>query len=630
MKFLELVTKGLWNRGTDKDGNYLTKIITTDTLSNSVGFVEKECYRTLYLYGEDFKEYADKNGSVEKFVGKHTTDSIVFDFDSENLDDVRKDVIKFVDMLVFGYDVPLKAIRIKFSGNKGYHVSLPMELISEAVEPTEHFWLTYKTFVELMTVKFPTADTGIYNPLRLIRIINTEHGESGLYSIPVDYEDLCDKNFDIKKNAVEPTPSTLFPDWLLTVEMEVCEPLNLIWNEALKIKVPVKEKSKQGDGSFAKALNTPVGMGSRHEALSKIAGYLIDKSVGYDEALPICINWDNQNESPMGLERLEKDLKGMYNSYWNKRPTQPDKHKFPTTKVEAPTFSDIAVYGQKYTDKYNEHIRRISQFGRMKIGYDIVDDAIRGMIGGEIMVIVGKTSVGKSALVQNIGLNNVDVGRRVLFFSLEMPCATVAERNLQMLLKKSGEQIEEEAIRGDNPFLERDIEEANAKLENFITIPIQGIKFPMIEDYIKQSEDHFGEKMDMVLIDFAGLIKYEGGSLYEQQSGIAKDLKALSGKSDTGIITLAQVSKQYKDTDPLDLDATRDSGTVTELADYLIGIWRGSREINGAIALDGSVIKNRNGSRQEFSAEFSTTSLRYKLYERLVAGEGSPDDTQPF
>ena len=624
MKFLELVTGGLWNRGT---------IVDVEILYNSSAFYEKECYRTLYLYGQDFPDYVNNNNrSVEKFVGKHTTDNIVFDFDSENLDEVRKDVIKFIDMLVFGYDVPLKAIRIKFSGNKGYHVSLPVELIAEGIEPTEYFWLTYKTFVELMTVKFPTADTGIYNPMRLIRIINTQHGESGLYSVPLSYEDLCDKDVDIRACAVTPMDE---PEQLSTVEMEVCSPLNLVWVEALKVKEPVKEKPKQGDGSFAKALTTPVGMGARHEALSKIAGYLIDKHVGYDEALPICLIWDGQNESPMGDDRLQKDLRGMYNSYWNKRPQEQTrsidyKRNDKVDEKDAIPFAEIAVYGQGYTDKYNEHIRRISKFGRMKIGYDIVDDAIRGMIGGEIMVIVGKTSVGKSALVQNIGINNVDVGRRVLFFSLEMPCATVAERNLQMLLNKSGRQIEEEMISGANQFLEQDIEEANAKLENFITIPVQGIKFPMIEYYIKQSEDHFGEKMDMVLIDFAGLIKFEGGSLYEQQSGIAKDLKALSGTSDTGIITLAQVSKQYKDTDPLDLDATRDSGTVTELADYLIGIWRGSREINGAIALDGGVIKNRNGSRKEFSAEFSTTSLRYKLYERLVTGEESPNDTQPF
>ena len=613
MKFLELVTGGLWNRG---------EVATVDALLKVTG---KECYRTLYLYGSDFVEYVKKNKSVEKFVGLHTTDNIVFDFDAENLDDVRNDVIRFIEMLVFGYDVPLKAIRIAFSGNKGYHVSLPMELITETVEPTEHFWLTYKTFVESMTVKFPTADTGIYNPMRLIRILNTQHGESNLFKIPVGYEDLCDKDYDVKDMAVARLEE---PEQLSTVEMEVCEPLNLLWVEALKVKQPVKEKSKQGDGSFAKALNTPVGMGGRHEALSKIAGYLIDKSVGYDEALPICMNWDGLNENPMGQERLEKDLKGMYNSYWNKRPEQTSRTG--EKIIEEPTFADIAVYGKGYTDRYNEHIRRISQFGRMKIGYKIIDDAIRGMIGGEVMVIVGKTSVGKSAFVQNIGINNADVGRRVLFFSLEMPCATVAERNLQMMLNKSGRQIEEESIRGDNPYLELEIEEANAKLENFITIPVQGIKFDMIEHYISQAEDHFGEKIDMVLIDFAGLIKYEGGSLYEQQSGIAKDLKALSGKTDTGIITLAQVSKQYKDTDPLDLDATRDSGTVTELADYLIGEWRASREIQGAIALDGSVIKNRNGSRQEFSAEFSTTSLRYKVYDRLFTGDGSPDDVEPF
>ena len=98
MNFLELVTGGLWNRG---------KVGTVNVLPMVKG---EECYRSLYLYGSDFKDYVQKDKSVEKFVGLHTTDKIVFDFDSGNLDAVRLDVVKFVDMLIFGYDVPIQGI----------------------------------------------------------------------------------------------------------------------------------------------------------------------------------------------------------------------------------------------------------------------------------------------------------------------------------------------------------------------------------------------------------------------------------------------------------------------------------------------------------------------------------------
>ena len=141
MKFLELVTGGLWNRGT---------VANVGALHNVTG---KECYRTLYLYGSDFVKYVKENESVEKFEGLHTTDYIVFDFDSDNLKLVRADVIKFVDMLVFGYDVPLKAIRIKFSGNKGYHVSIPIEAITDSNIPRLDYWNVYQKFVEFATIK---------------------------------------------------------------------------------------------------------------------------------------------------------------------------------------------------------------------------------------------------------------------------------------------------------------------------------------------------------------------------------------------------------------------------------------------------------------------------------------------
>ena len=369
-------------------------------------------------------------------------------------------------------------------------------------------------------------------------------------------------------------------------------------------------------------MHNSVGTGGRHEALAKVAGYLIDKDIDYDEAFGLCTLWDNNNDPPMGRERLHKDLTGLYKTFWDRRPDSGND-------AESTPIEDIIVFGSGYTDKYNEHIERITQFGRMKLGYSVIDEPTRGMIAGEVGVIVGKSSIGKSALAQNIAINNVEGGRKVLFFSLEMPIATVAERSLQMLLNKSGRRIERERMEG-HPFLEQDIADANAKLENFITVPVQGIHYPLIEKYIHQTEDYFGEKIDMVIIDYAGLIKFEGGSLYEQQSGIAKDLKALAGKTSTGIITLAQVSKQYKDGDELDLDSTRDSGVVAEAADYMYGLWRSTRDGGDSIAIDGAVIKNRNGAKVDFSADLHKQNLRYTIYHRIQEGEEHPEHTEVF
>jgi hypothetical protein len=594
-KYFELVTGHIGNR------NAIVNTIAPKDIEN-----KKACYRSLWNYTEDFKKYVERTGSVEDYVGIHDCDFITFDFDSfADPEQARKDALQLIRVLTEDIGVDYNCIHICFSGSKGFHILLPIALIGSP-EGSADYYITYKKFIESILFKFAgitykTADLSIYNPMRIFRIANTIHEKTGFYKIPLDLIDLQTKSInDIRELAK-------LPRYVYNVDLDVdINPyLEELWYDC---KVELENKpvqDKQEGNIFVKAISEPAKEGERHEKLIKIAGYLIDKGVPYTECMAIIKKWNEGNSDPLSEARLVYDLKGAYKSFYNKKP-----------KIEEPTLDQILVFGDRYTTQYDKHIARISKYGRMKTGYSVIDDPIRGMIAGEVMVIVGKTSVGKSAFAQNIALNNNDTGRRVLFFSLEMPIANVAERSLQMIIGKSGREIEREKLEG-LPFIDGQIKEANERLQNFITVPIQGIHFNKLEYYIKGTEDYFGEKLDMIIIDYAGLIEFDGGSLYEQQTGIAKKLKQLSGSTETGIITLAQVSKNYKDTDPLDLDSTRDSGVVTEACDYLIGWWRANREHSKGICLDGSVIKNRNGSRVMMSALMDRISLRYTVTEKV-------------
>lgn len=574
-------------------------------------------FRSLFVYTEDFKNYVEKNKTTEDYEGLHFADYLIFDFDGkvENFNEVRKETIKFIDTLINAYDCDYESIYVAFSGNKGFHVALPFNVVTEEIEFTKNFHNTYRMFVEELTKGFKFIDLGIYNPVRIFRITNTKHNETNLFKIPLTINELRDESIDIKQLATKRRNiDRTSPD-----EFGVCDYLNKIWNLVNKLSViEKKEAQPKSENTFQRALTSKPEVGGRHDALTKIVGYLIDRNVGVNEAMAICETWDKQLSDPLG-DRLRVDVEGMYKSYWDRRPQAKQEEEIP--------LSQLLVYGDGYTDAYNKHIARIAQYGRIKTGYDVIDEPMRGGIAGEVGVIVGKTSVGKSAFAQNIAINNTEFGRLNLFLSLEMPIATVAERNLQMLLNKTGRHIEEQKLKGDQ-YIEDEIIRANQTLERFITLPLQGTRYEMIEKYIKGTEDHFGEKLDLVIIDYAGLIKFEGGSLYEQQSGIAKDLKALSGRTETMIWTLAQVSKTYKETDPLDLDATRDSGVVVEASDYVIGWWRANRFNPEGIELDGSLLKNRNGSRVDLSARYSRKSLRYTVENRIQLQEREREETE--
>jgi KaiC/GvpD/RAD55 family RecA-like ATPase len=599
-----------------------------------------ETYRSLWNYNEDYPDYVDKNESITGYSGKHNSDILFFDFDIDKdktgtFEDVQQEVINLVEMLVHSYEVPSDLIRITFSGGKGFHIILPFQVVQLDPEMSSEFCDRYRELIKIIVKDFKYADTTIYNINRVIRVVNTQHGKSKLYKIPVTLAELKNKNFNVKETAKHRRNA----DWK-EINFEEIVPnseLNDIWRD---IKI-VKQSHNKMDGTktntFIEAFSNTNPEG-RHQALAKIAGNLIDKSIDFNNCLAIVTAWNNGLDKPMTSERLDKDLRGLYKSFWNKRPEvnyiQTGEIANPSstttsakgTMIATTSLKDILVYGYKYNEQYQNHITELSRGGRIKTGYDVIDEPIRGMIAGEVTIIVGKTSVGKSAFVHNILLNNVHTGRTVLFFSLEMPLPTVAERTLQMELEKSGRHIEQQFTQGDM-WVQEQAEQAFRELDDFITIPIQGIKYEVMENYIFETEKILNKKIDIVAIDYAGLMKTGQGSLYEQQSEISRDLKALAGRTHTAVISLAQVSKQYTDTTPIDLDATRDSGVITEAGDYVIGLWRASGYDEKSVLLKGNVCKNRNGAKVNFDAKFSRSSLLFDISAYIPEGD---DDDLPF
>ena len=71
--------------------------------------------------------------------------------------------------------------------------------------------------------------------------------------------------------------------------------------------------------TFIEAFTNPNPEG-RHQALAKIVGNLVDNNIDYNNCLPIVTAWNYTLTEPMTTERLEKDLRGLYRSFWNRRP----------------------------------------------------------------------------------------------------------------------------------------------------------------------------------------------------------------------------------------------------------------------------------------------------------------------
>ena len=272
-------------------------------------------------------------------------------------------------------------------------------------------------------------------------------------------------------------------------------------------------------------------------------------------------------------------------------------------------------------NSFNRLTTSISEIGscKVKTGYDSIDTKIRGLMPGETMCVLGKTSVGKSAFLQNIGLNFAKTsGEPVLFFSMEMPITAVYERTLQIETGLCGYEIENAMKRNDDDIkIKADL--VLNDLPNFYIIAKSGLNLEQISRFINFAEQNiYHKKTGLLLIDYLGLVRGSGKDLYEQTSRVARGIKDLSKEKDVPVIFLSQVTKQYTEYDELQINSARDSGSVDEASDFVLALWKEKekREEQPDIPQMLGILKNRKGGLGKIKITMDKRSL--KITERVV------------
>jgi len=159
---------------------------------------DSDWYTSLYYYNEEAKTYFDKNQSIKGYSGTALTNKLFFDIDYENdLEQAKKDAIEVLNRLIRkGVGVRTSAI-VYFSGNKGFHIELP---ISTELKPNE-----LKIICSNIAKGLKSFDPAVYDTVRLVRLTNTKHQKSGLYKICMSASKFYESSIeDIKEMAKAP------------------------------------------------------------------------------------------------------------------------------------------------------------------------------------------------------------------------------------------------------------------------------------------------------------------------------------------------------------------------------------------------------------------------------------------
>ena len=141
-------------------------------------YIEKDMalYRSVYLYGEDAKEYVKKTGSFRNFFGIRAIDKIPVDIDKgDNSNEKTLDILRSIIIELEAVGIGCGSFQPYFSGS-GYHLMLSGELFNFKASPD----LPYTVKQTLYRI-IPETDISIYMRTGIYRVQHTINRKTGLY-----------------------------------------------------------------------------------------------------------------------------------------------------------------------------------------------------------------------------------------------------------------------------------------------------------------------------------------------------------------------------------------------------------------------------------------------------------------
>ena len=116
---------------------------------------------------------------------------VFFDMDAPDLEEARRNTLMACDLMMDRWDVSMSSLDIFFSGAKGFHLLIPLEVFNGF--SSSHLMRLCRSLARrLMKEGVQHIDLGVYQPARLLRLVNSINSKTGLCKVPLEYKELRD------------------------------------------------------------------------------------------------------------------------------------------------------------------------------------------------------------------------------------------------------------------------------------------------------------------------------------------------------------------------------------------------------------------------------------------------------
>lgn len=255
------------------------------------------------------------------------------------------------------------------------------------------------------------------------------------------------------------------------------------------------------------------------------------------------------------------------------------------------------------------------------MGYRDLDLITGGLVPGNLYVIGARPSVGKSAFLNGLALEQAANGENVGIISLEMPKVQLGAR---MGAHIAG--VDFQRIYRNNFLEQRQRDEVYKKLGELASFPIfisDKVGVNVLDIKAKAAQLIYKKQLSILYIDYLQLVEPgDNNSNREQQvSQISRALKLMAMDFNIPVIILAQLNRETEknsDKKP-QLHNLRESGSIEQDADgvmflhrdWKVGITENEDHSTTEFEADLIVAKWRNGEIKSFKIGWDPPKMRF-------------------
>lgn len=290
----------------------------------------------------------------------------------------------------------------------------------------------------------------------------------------------------------------------------------------------------------------------------------------------------------------------------------------------AKKLEDIGEVGLKVFDNYLEKNKHES---RSDTGFLHLDNILKGMSAGNLIILAARPKVGKTAFALSIAENVAKTGKIVAFFSLEMSSSEIFERLLSKAAQIPMNTLIDRRFKDKKRPQKIQSEEVNKiseTIDEIYKLPIKINDNPVCTVNDIRIECRMIQNLGLIVVDYLQLIrnikKSENRNL--EIGSICRDLKCLASELGVPILCLSQLNRTSDETSRPSPSELRDSGSIEQDANKVILMWCVEKNLNELGQVESKTIGidvalNRRGNSGVTLFNFSGNYMEFTELDQV-------------